>query len=219
MQLIILASGPSECAAIDVDSGAFVRGYWPTAVEPGRDAREPAGVREPAGDLALLPYWSASAVIGRDDAPFDPSRPEAVPFERPPQQAGQVPHRKVRGYLEALMAPSGIPLLGFLGPSIRFWQMSGTHPSVSLLRPTQGPQLLVEHGTVKARFEWDGLRHCLMVSDHAVCSAALAAGAPRLSGDALAAALGYRPRYVLVVLTRPHEGYCHKSVGAILPKP
>ncbi len=117
------------------------------------------------------------------------------------------------------MAPTRIPLLGFLGPSIRFWQMSGTHPSLSLVRPTLGPQLLIQGNVVRARFEWDGLEHNLVVTHKRTRSIALASGAPRLSGDALATVLGYHPRYLLIALTKPHDGYCHKALGAVLPKP
>ncbi len=117
------------------------------------------------------------------------------------------------------MAPTRVPLLGFLGPSIRFWQMSGTHPSLSLLRPTQGPQLLVENEIVRVRFEWDGLGHSLPVSNDWVAAAALASGSLRLSGEVLARVLGYQPRYLLIALTHPQDGYCHKAVGALLPKP
>lgn len=219
LQLLVLDAGPTECAAIDLASGAFVRGCWPAPDARGIPASEPDRGQALARQLVLRAYWSAKAVIGTDDAPPDPSRPEAVAFAGPPELGHRLPHRKLRGYLEALIAPTRMPLLGFLGPSIRFWQMSGTHPSLSLLRPTQGPQLLVDHGGVKARFEWDGLQHCLEVSNQAVCSTALATGVPRLSGDTLAAVLGYRPRYLLIVLTGPREGYCHKSVGAILPRP
>lgn len=219
LRLLVLDAGPTECAAIDLDSGAFVRGHWPVPdpapTQSGSPGREEELVQHPV----LRPYCSAKAVIGIDDAPPDPSRPEAVPFAGPPEPGRPLPHRKLRGYLEAMIAPTRMPLLGFLGPSIRFWQMSGTHPSLSLIRPTQGPQLLIDHGEVKARFEWDGLQHCLEVSNQLLCSAALAAGAPRLSGDALAAVLGYRPRYMLIALTRPRDGYCHKTVGAILPRP
>ncbi len=204
LDLVVLDSRPGECSGIDMDSGAFVRGHWPSAIDVAEFA---------------APYRVGHAVIGDDDAPPDPSRPEAVPFTGPPEPGRRISNRRMRTYLEALMAPTRIPLLGFLGPSIRFWQMSGTHPSLSLLRPTQGPQLLVDGDTVRARFEWDGLEHSLVVSNERARSVALGFGAPRCSGDALATALGYRPRYLLISLTKPQDGYCHKAVGAILPKP
>lgn len=203
LELMVLDAGWGECAGIDLDTGAFLRGHW-------------AGHTEPP---SLRPYGGARAVVAEDDAPADPSRPEAVAFTGPPEARGRISHRKARSLVDALMAPTRIPLLGFLGPSIRFWQMSGTHPSLSLVRPTQGPQLLVEQDTVKARFEWDGLEHVLMVSHEWVRSAALAAGTPRLSGEVLAGVLGYHPRYLLIALTRPQDGYCHKAVAALLPKP
>lgn len=203
LELIVLDSGPGECSGIELESGTFIRGYWPDTGQPGD---------------RVAPYGVAGAMIGEDDAPPDPSRPEAVAFDGPPQPRGRISHRRVRAYLDALMAPTRIPLLGFLGPSIRFWQMSGTHPSLSLLRPTHGPQLLHDRGKVWARFEWDGLEHALIVANDRLRAAVLDSGMPRCSGDALAAILGYRPWYLLISLTRPQDGYCHKAVGAILPK-
>lgn len=202
-ELMVLYADSDECAGIDLDTGAFVRGHWP----------------ESATSLDLQPYLQATAVVAVDDAPADPSRPEAVAFTGPPDLGGRVPHRKARSYIDALMAPTRIPLLGFLGPSIRFWQMSGTHPSLSLLRPTQGPQLIIEDETVKARFEWDGQEQVLEVSNERIRAAALGAGSLRLAGETLATVLGYPPRYMLVGLTRPQDGYCHKVAAAILPKP
>ncbi|MGH9064439.1 MAG: hypothetical protein ACRD0L_10805 [Acidimicrobiales bacterium] len=203
LRLICLSSGPGDCAGIDVDSGAFVRGRW-----------------EPPADPGLRPYEFVTAVIAGDDGPPDLARPEGATFEGPPEPAGRLPRRRVRRHLRALAAPTGRPLLGFPGPAIAYWLVPGTHPSLALVRPSRGPQLVVGlDGAVKARFEWDGLDHCLPVLDRRVRSIVSSTGRPRLAGDAMATVLGHRVRHVLVALADPEAGHCHKSVAALLPPP
>jgi hypothetical protein len=41
----------------------------------------------------------------------------------------------------------------------------------------------------------------------------------RLSGKDLEGALGFRPHYLVVVLSRPRDGHCYKTVAALLPRP
>jgi hypothetical protein len=41
----------------------------------------------------------------------------------------------------------------------------------------------------------------------------------RLSGKDLESALGFRPHYLVVVLSRPRDGHCYKTVAALLPRP
>lgn len=214
LRVLVLASGPGRCTGIDVASGAFVRGRWASAADP-----------------EAPPYRLADAVIAADEAPPDPACPEDVLLERPPQPAGRLPRRRTEHYLRALEAPPGLPLLGFRGPAIPYWQVPGTHPSLALLRPTRGPQLAIASGqpddaghgpalpAARARFQWGGLEHSLPVADPRLVTLALATGRHRLSGDALARAVGYRPRYILVALTGPEGGHCYKSVATFLPPP
>jgi hypothetical protein len=39
-----------------------------------------------------------------------------------------------------------------------------------------------------------------------------------LSGKALATALGFRPHYLLVTLTKPRDSHCYKVCTAVLPR-
>jgi hypothetical protein len=41
----------------------------------------------------------------------------------------------------------------------------------------------------------------------------------RLSGKALSTALGFRPHFIVVSISRPRDGHCYKTVTAILPRP
>jgi hypothetical protein len=41
---------------------------------------------------------------------------------------------------------------------------------------------------------------------------------PSLAGKDLAAALGFRPTYVLTTLSKPIDGHCYKSCTGLLPR-
>ena len=45
-----------------------------------------------------------------------------------------------------------------------------------------------------------------------------AARRDRLSGKALATALGFRPQYLLASLSQPRDGHCYKVCTAVLPR-
>jgi hypothetical protein len=40
-----------------------------------------------------------------------------------------------------------------------------------------------------------------------------------LSGKGLSTALGFKPHFVVVSISRPRDGHCYKTVTAILPRP
>jgi hypothetical protein len=67
------------------------------------------------------------------------------------------------------------------------------------------------------RFGWEREDVWLPVEDRHADQALAAARRERLTGKDLATALGFRPQYLLVVLTRPREGHCYKVCTAILP--
>ena len=53
---------------------------------------------------------------------------------------------------------------------------------------------------------------------HAATRALEATRRDRLSGKALATALGFRPHYLLVCLTQPRDSHCYKVCTAVLPR-
>ncbi|MGH9069137.1 MAG: hypothetical protein ACRD0J_16865 [Acidimicrobiales bacterium] len=229
LRLIVLASGPGRCIGIDLDSGAFVRASWPSSDNTG-----------------FSTYQLATAVIAEEQWPADPTRPESVELEGPPQAGGRIPGWRVGRYLRPLEAPAGQPLLGFSGSEILYWQVPGTHPSVALIRPVGRIHLRSRQigalggqaaatvatatgeavGTVgdlgrdpegavpvaMARFEWGGARHDLPVLDAGGRADSAQGRVPGWTGRAA-------PRYLLIALTGPVAGYCHKSVLALLPRP
>jgi hypothetical protein len=67
------------------------------------------------------------------------------------------------------------------------------------------------------RFGWERDDVWLPVEDRHAGRALDAARRDRLAGKDLATALGFRPQYLLVSLTRPREGHCYKVCTAVLP--
>jgi hypothetical protein len=123
--------------------------------------------------------------------------------------------------LRRLVAPGERHLLGFPGSSWPYWEFHGMRPSVALVVPARGPVLFRRRGddTVWARFGWPRSDHWLPVEDRRAVAALWASRRDRLSGKALAGALGYRPHSLVITVSRPRQGHCYKTVSAILPKP
>jgi hypothetical protein len=57
------------------------------------------------------------------------------------------------------------------------------------------------------------------MEDRRAIAALDAARRDRLSGKDPEGALGFRPHYLVVVLSRPRDGHCYKTVAALLPRP
>lgn len=203
VRLVVLAPGIEECAALDRASGAFV---WIELL--GAEPHQ------------LQRFDVVAAQLTLDDEIPDPARPEAVRLGRPLETVGRFRGRGARRFLNSLVLPPGQPFLGFPGPSTRYWSITGTSPSLALIVPDRGPQLLRRRdGNLKARFLWGGVEHQLAVGDPQLVDAMLASGAARLSESQLESALGFRPEYLLIALTPPIDGHCYKTVAAALPKP
>jgi hypothetical protein len=204
LTLLVLAVGVNSCAAVDLDSGAFVR------------ARTPG-----LSSLELEPYDVVSARLALDEEPPDPASPEAVALAGLPRPAGRLKRRKALRYLRPLVAPTGPDLLGFLGSSIPYWDLSGTAPSLTLVEPERGLQVMAKHDVhpVWARFQLARTLHNLPATDPRLQEVLYSSGRQALGGDALARALGFHPFYLLVALTQPMDGRCYKTVAAVLPPP
>ncbi len=204
-RLLVLASGPDDLTAVELRNGAFVR------------LRTGDGLLE---EGAFLPYDVIDAVWADDPQRDDMAQPEAVSLAGPPALAGALRGRRARGLLKSLVAPPQQQLLGFTGSAAPYWEFHGMRPSVALVVPSRGPALFKRDDTsVWARFGWPGSDHWLPVEDRRALTCMWAASRDRLSGRALAGALGYRPHFVLVTLSRPRQGHCYKTVAALLPRP
>jgi hypothetical protein len=76
-----------------------------------------------------------------------------------------------------------------------------------------------EDDTVWARFGWPRSDNWLPMEDRRAIAALERAHRDRLSGKDLDSALGFRPHFLVVVLSRPRDGHCYKTVAALLPRP
>lgn len=205
LRVLVLACTRDDTTAVDLASGALLRlrVAWPDDHEP---------------DLA--PFDVVEATLAEDPERDDLAQPEAVAAAGLPRQIGTLRGRRVKRMLEELAAPPDGPLLGFPGPAAPYWEFRGSRPSAALLEPTLGPQLIrrTDDGSTWVRFGWERDDVWLPVEDHRASRALDAARRERLSGKALATALGFRPQYLLASLSRPREGHCYKVVTAVLPK-
>jgi hypothetical protein len=202
---LVLSSGPEDITAVELRSGAFVR------------LRTDDGVLE---EGAFLPYDVIDATWAADPERDDMAQPEAVNVAGPPSLAGSMRGRRVRRILKSLVAPPQQQLLGFTGSAAPYWEFHGMRPSVALVVPSRGPALFRRTDrSVWARFGWPRSDHWLPVEDRRALACMWASNRERLSGRSLAGALGFRPHYLLVTLSRPRQGHCYKMVAALLPRP
>ena len=203
---MVLASGPDDVAAVDVHSGAMAR----LRVAPFA-----------AHGHGLEPFDLIEANLSADPERDDLAHPEAVSITGFPEVIGSAPKRQARRRLRAVLAPNERHLLGFAGPAAPYWEFRGMRPSLALVAPALGPLLFRRKtdGTAWARFGWSRSDNWLPVEDERAVSCLWAAGSDKLAGKDLAAAIGFRPRYLLVALTPPRSGHCYKTIVAILPRP
>jgi hypothetical protein len=194
LNLLVVAADGRQCAGVDMDSGALVRAWSP----------------EPGG--RVNPYDVVEVTLDEDvDAVPDPAEPEAVMLVGPPRPVSRMKGRRCERLLRPLLHPKGQPLLGLAAPVIQFWERRPDHPSIALVEP-EGPISLWRDGPYLAcRFGWLGHERELPCLDRS-----LAAEMDRSRRSTMVAGKGHR---IVVSLTPPIDGRCHKVVEAVLPKP
>jgi hypothetical protein len=205
LRVLVLASTREDTAVIDLASGSLLRLRipWPAAHEPD-----------------LSPFDVVEATLADDPERDDLAQPEAATVREPPRHVGALKGRRVRAMLARLEAKPHGPLLGFHGPSAPYWDFHGLRPSLALVHPTRGPQLMRRHadGSTWVRFGWERDDVWLPVEDSRAVRALDASRRDRLTGKPLATALGFSPHYLLTGVSSPRAGHCYKSCLAILPK-
>jgi len=197
LQLLVLASEASSCVGVDLDSGAFVR------------------ASHPALDVLPAPFDIVAAEIAGTVEPPDAARPEALELVGTPQVVGQLPARRAERLLAPLNHPPRLPLLGLPGNAVPYWTLTGESPSLALVEVRSDARLREGPFGPECRFLWQGAEHELMLTDRRGLEAV--AGFPRPTRGDVLQLLGYRPRRLLIMLTEPIQGYCFKSVAALLP--
>jgi hypothetical protein len=168
----------------------------------------------------LAAFDVVEATLAEDPERDDTAQPEAVTLDELPRLVGSLRGGVVRRRLKRLQAPQDGPLFGFRGPSAPYWELRGDRPSVALIVPQRGPQLLRrrDDGTTWVRFGWERDDVWLALEDRHAIRALDAARRDRMSGKELAVALGFKPRYLLTALSRPVDGHCYKLCVGILPR-
>jgi hypothetical protein len=203
---MVLACGLDDTTAVELDTGALVRLRIDWSEE--RDAD-------------LNPFDVIDAAWADDPERDDLAQPEAVTVAGIPDRVGRFHGRRARRFVRHLVAPEEPHLLGFPGPSAPYWEFHGMRPSVALVVPRRGPLLFRRRadGTVWARFSAARSDNWLPVEDRRAMAALWASRRDRLSSKELQTALGFRPHFVVVAVSRPRDGHCYKTVVAILPRP
>ncbi len=195
LELLALSARDTHCAGVDLASGALVRAW-----SPGPSNHQ------------IRPYDVVRVTLDDDydDVP-DPHEPEALLVAQAPEPFRRLSGRRVERMLRRLLHPTGQPLLGESSSVVAFWERSSDRPSIAVVEP-EGPITMWRDGPYLAcRFGWLGHeRELPCIDTH------LAAHMDRSRRRHLMAGKGDR---LLVALTPPIEGRCHKVVEAVLPRP
>ncbi|HLH46910.1 MAG TPA: hypothetical protein VKV25_07110 [Acidimicrobiales bacterium] len=195
LRLLVLADDGGHCAAVDLDTGVLVRAWSPRASE-----------------RRLRPYDVVEVTLAPDpEAVPDPSEPEALVLDDAPEPVGRLAGRRVERLLRPLLHPKHAPLLSTHGPAVPFWERSADHPSIALVEPDGEIVLRREPGYLACRFEWQGKQRELPCLDRRV--------AADMDLDGRRHRVVERRTRLLVALTPPIDGHCHKVVEAVLPRP
>jgi len=195
LELLVVAADGHHCAGVDMDSGALVRAWSPSA-----------------NGHRLQPYDVVQVTLDENtDVVPDPSEPEALALTAAPEPVGRLAGRKAERLIRPLLHPSGQALLGVSAAAVPFYERRSDHPSIGLVDP-EGQILLRREGSFLAcRFGWQGHQRELPCLDRRRAAEMDRAGMTRM-----AAAKGAR---LVVAFTPPINGRCHKVVEAVLPKP
>jgi hypothetical protein len=205
LTMLVLSCHLEDTTGIDLASGTLVRARvaWPEDHGP---------------DLA--PFDVVAAILADDPERDDLAQPESVTVDGLPRHLGTLHGRRVRKLLHRLSAPVEEHVLGFPGTSAPYWEFRGFRPSLALVEPTKGPVLFRRDGdrSVWIRFGWGRSDNWLPVEDPRADRALDIARRDRLQGKDLAAALGFKPHYLVASVSRPRAGHCYKTIRAVLPR-
>ena len=199
LRLMVLSTGGRHCVGVDLESGALGRAWSFAAV-----------------DQRISPYDLVDVTVGGGpDLVPDPTEPDALVISGPPSYAGQLTGRRAARLMRPLLHPEKVPLLGFHGPSVPFWERRPDHPSVALAQPegaitvTADPERTASGG-MWCHFAWGRRPQVLACADPR-----LAAWMERTGRDR---ATVHEGTYLVVALEPPVAGQCHKVVESLVPR-
>jgi len=205
LTVLVLACHPEDTTGVDLASGTLVRVRVPWPEDHGPD---------------LAPFDVVEAQLADEPERDDLAQPEAVTASGLPRHLGTLHGRRVRQLLHQLAAPVEDHVLGFPGASAPYWEFRGFRPSLALVVATKGPVLFRRIGdrSVWVRFGWGRSDNWMPVEDPQAERALDVARRDRLQGKDLAAAMGFKPHYLVVAVSAPRDGHCYKTVRALLPR-
>ena len=205
LTMVVLACGTEDTTGVDLASGTLVRVRVPWPDDHGPD---------------LAPFDVVEAQLAEEPERDDLAQPEAVTAAGLPRHLGTLHGRPVRKLLHQLAAPVEEHVLGFPGASAPYWEFRGFRPSLALVVPTKGPILFrrIEDRSTWIRFGWGRSDNWLPVEDRRAERALDVTRRDRLMGKDLAAALGFKPHYLLASVSTPRDGHCYKTVRALLSR-
>ena len=195
LELLVLAADGGQCAGVDLASGALVRAW--TAVAPV---------------VPPVMYDVVRVTIDREpDAVPDPAEPEAIAVAGGPETLRRLSRRRTERLLKPLVHPHGQALLGLNAPAVPFWERRADHPSIALVEPESRIALRRSGAYLGCQFVWLGKQRELPCLDRSLA----------LEMDRVHRVRAYADKRdrLLVALTPPIDGLCHKVVEAILPRP
>lgn len=193
LRLMAVSTGRHHCVGIDLASGTLVRAWCLGAV-----------------DERLAPYDLVDVTVGGGtDLLPDPTEPDSLAIAAPPVYAGRLTGRRAGRLMRPLLHPERVPLLGFHGPTVPFWERRPDHPSVALAAPKGKVAVTVESGGVWCHFAWGGRPQVLACTDPR-----LAAWLERTGRQRAAVREG---TYLVVALEPPVDGQCHKVIESLVP--
>ena len=169
----------------------------------------------------LAAFDVVEVTLADDPERDDLAQPEALTVAELPRHVGTL----------ARPPPAqAAPPAGGAPPTARCWASRDPRPPTgssgasaprwrSSSRPRR-PQLIRRQpdGSTWVRFGWERDDVWLPVEDRHAARALDAARRERLSGKALATALGFEPQYLLVTVSPPRDGHCYKVCAAVLPR-
>jgi hypothetical protein len=205
LTMLVLSCHSEDTTGFDLASGALVRVRVAWAADHGPD---------------LAPFDVVETQLAAEPERDDLAQPEAVTANGLPRHLGTLHGRPVRRLLHQLVAPVEEHVLGFPGASAPYWEFRGFRPSLALVVPTKGPVLFRRIGdrSTWVRFGWGRSDNWLPVEDPRADRALDVARRDRLQGKDLAAAMGFKPHYLVASVSTPRDGHCYKTVRALLPR-
>jgi hypothetical protein len=192
LHLLVVAASDHHCAGVDLATGALVRTWAPELPEE-----------------RIRPYDVVAVSCDEEsDLVPDPAQPESIGVAAAPLVVDRMTGRRAERLLRPLLHPDHEQLLCVSATAIPFWERSADHPSIAVVEPKGRIMMVRDAGYLGCRFEWQGHERELPCLDRA-----LAGHMDRHGRTRMAAGKGDR---IVVALTAPMDGRCHKVVETLL---